>query len=335
MTRFPVSPQAHRPLWQTLLAPMLLASLGLHGLLLLLPVASSDEAAIPPPDPEQDNIAITRIPPAAIDTAPLSPAGVVATAPAAAVQPQSGAAPSPPAGSPGAAAAARQAVPAQSSPPLPLNSAAATAPPRAALPSLPGRGKDAAPPAGVTPPNPGVPRPDPTIAPLGQARREEMLAYVASLDLPQARMDQLAAVIWQRYGYSRQDTSRGEYTDNLSQWQDQIRQDTGQPDLTAEEDRTDFAVSFQRRACLSTPPGDIKVGFVVNPDGSFRQEPLLLRSSGYAELNQKALDRLRQYEPPGADRLKAYTVTVETAVDYGGQDCLAAPQQPSDTSAET
>ena len=74
MTPFPHSPKTQRPLWQTLLAPMLLASLGLHGLFLLIPVASSDEAAIPPPDPEQDNIAITRIPPAAPETEGSQPA---------------------------------------------------------------------------------------------------------------------------------------------------------------------------------------------------------------------------------------------------------------------
>ncbi|MGB7312515.1 MAG: hypothetical protein WA939_06255, partial [Nodosilinea sp.] len=43
---------------------MLLASLGLHGLVLMLPAGSGGEAVIPPPDPEQDSVAITRVPPA-------------------------------------------------------------------------------------------------------------------------------------------------------------------------------------------------------------------------------------------------------------------------------
>ncbi|PSN06736.1 hypothetical protein C7293_30800, partial [filamentous cyanobacterium CCT1] len=47
--------------WQILLAPMLLASLGLHGLFLVMPTGVSSEAPIPPPDPEQDSIAITRV----------------------------------------------------------------------------------------------------------------------------------------------------------------------------------------------------------------------------------------------------------------------------------
>jgi TonB family protein len=180
-----------------------------------------------------------------------------------------------------------------------------------------------------------VPTPEPTIPSLGQDRRETILAYVAGLNLPQERINQLAARVWQRYGYSTLDTSRGEYTDNLTAWQETVQQETGLTDLVAEEDRTDFSVDIERRVCLTESPGDIKIGFVVNPDGSFRQDPVLLRSSGYSDLNQKALELVRQYEPQGADGIKAYTVTVETGVDYGPNDCLEAPQQPSATKADT
>ena len=176
---------------------------------------------------------------------------------------------------------------------------------------------------------------EPTIPALGPDRREQILAYAASLDFSQERMDQLAATLWQRFGYSSLNTQRGEYTDNLTQWQEDIRQETGLADLTAQEERTDFSVEIERRACLAQPPGEVKVGYVVNPDGSFRQDPVVLRSSGYRELNQKALERIRRFQPPQDDQIKAYTVTVETRVDYGPHDCLAPPQQPSETSAET
>ena len=75
---------------------------------------------------------------------------------------------------------------------------------------------------------------------------------------------------------------------------------------------------------------------MVNPDGSFRQEPVLLRSSGYDELNRKALEVVRQYEPPTDDAIKAYTVTV------GNQRSIMALmivwsrlKQPSGTRADT
>ena len=70
MTTQMTKPNDSRPRWQRWLAPMLLASLGLHGLILLVPTGASQDEAIPPPDPEQDSVAITRIPPAA----PASPA---------------------------------------------------------------------------------------------------------------------------------------------------------------------------------------------------------------------------------------------------------------------
>lgn len=327
-------PQPSRPLWQTLLAPMLLASLGLHGLVLMLPTGAAGDAVIPPPDPEQDNVAITRIPPAAANPAaspvvPL-PGAAGQPVPQRPIQPVAAASPQATQAAPGRPAATR---PATRSP----HATAPTSASRSTPPSLPGptAATDDAAPVRVTPPNPGVPTPAPTPSPISQDRREQVLAYLSGLDFSQERIDQLAATMWQRYGYSGQDTTRGEYTGNLNQWQVQIQQETGRADLVAEEDRTNLEVSFARRVCLAQAPGEVKVGFVANPDGSFRQEPVVLRSSGYAELNQKALDVVRQHEVPAADQIKAYTVTVETSVDYGENDCLEPLQQPSGTSTDT
>jgi hypothetical protein len=333
MTPFSLSPKTKRPLWQTLLAPMLLASLGLHGLFLLIPVASSDEAAIPLPDPEQDNIAITRIPPAASET------GATSSPSAATPLPQAVPQRVPPVVAqqrPSAQPIANRS-PRSVSRPLAQPTAAPAAPTnRGNLPNLSaGQGGQGESPGRVGLPNSEGPVPEPTIPTLGQNRQETILAYVASLALPEERMEQLAAMVWQRYGYSTLDTSRGDYTDNLIRWQETIQQETGLEDLTAEEDRTDFSVEMERRVCLVQPPGEVRIGFVANPDGSFRQGPVLLRSSGYDELNRKALEVVRQYESPGDDDIKAYTVTVETAVEYGPNDCLEPPQQPSGTRADT
>jgi hypothetical protein len=62
---FPEPPQQNRPLWQYLLAPMLLLSLVLHGVVLFVPTGVSEDALVPPPDPEEDGIAISRIEPPA------------------------------------------------------------------------------------------------------------------------------------------------------------------------------------------------------------------------------------------------------------------------------
>lgn len=328
MSYFSTDAPARRPLWQTLLAPMLLASLGLHGLLLLIPVASSDEAAIPPPDPEQDNIAITRIPPAAADTTPSQALPAAAMVPQAV--PQRSVQPVPQQRGSANVPASRQPTTARSAASPNVSRTPATLPTgtrQGNLPRLSSQREPArnSPTARVNPPNPGAPIAQPTVPSLGQDRRETILAYVASLNLPEDRLTQLSATIWQRYGYSTLNTSRGEYTDNLTQWQEDIQQETGLADLVAEEDRTDFDVEIKRRVCLVQPPGDIKIGFVANPNGSLQQDPVLLRSSGYEILDQKALERLGQYAPEQADSIKAYTVTVETAVDYGPNDCLSPP----------
>ena len=322
-----------RPLWQTLLAPMLLASLGLHGLFLLIPMASSDEAVIPPPDPEQDNIAITRIPPAATATA--QPSAATTTGTQAMTQRPVATATAPARPAPGPTPASPPPTAPQAVQPRP-GARPSNPPNSSALPNLPeqGNSSDTATSRPLNP-NPSVSNSRPTIPALGQNRRDNILAYVAGLDLSQARIDQLAANIWRQYGYSVFNTSRGEYTDNLTQWQNDLQAETGLADLTAEEDRTEFKVEIDRRVCLVEPPGDIKIGFVVNPDGSLRQDPVLLRSSGYEDLNQQAMDRVSQYQPPATDAVKAYTVTVETGVNYGAYNCLAAPQQPSATNADT
>jgi hypothetical protein len=340
MTQFPVSPKVKRPLWQTLLAPMLLASLGLHGLFLLIPVASSDEAAIPPPDPEQDNIAITRIPPAAADTSPSTPSPVATAVPQ--VVPQRAPIAATRQGTPTNLAAGQpQSVPNRTGGRSSRTPSSRTPSPRANQAELPrlseqGTAADDSATARVSPPRPGVPTPQPTIPALSQNRQETLLAYVASLDLPEERLNQLAATLWQRYGYSSLNTRREDATENLEVWQDTIQQETGLTDLIPQEDHTaNLSVEIERRVCLTKPPGDIKLGLLVNPDGSLRQEPALLRSSGYDELNQKAIDLIHQYAPQRSDEIKAYTVTVDTAVDYGPNDCLQSPQQPSATSAET
>lgn len=72
-----------RPLWQFLLPPMLLISVGLHGLVLFTPVSPSEDDLVPPPDPEEDGIAITKIEaPTSRTTRPQTQTGTQKTQPA-------------------------------------------------------------------------------------------------------------------------------------------------------------------------------------------------------------------------------------------------------------
>jgi TonB family protein len=164
----------------------------------------------------------------------------------------------------------------------------------------------------VTPARPAI---DPN---LGQ----RLLAYAANLQLPGERINQLRSYILQRFGYSEAVTHRDVYNSNLKQWESLIQQQTGISDLTAEIDRSQLSITYQQRVCLRAEPGEARVGVLVNPDGSQRQEPVLLRSSGYAVLDQEAVELVKRHNFGPAPTLKAYTVPVKNRLDYGRQPCI-------------
>ncbi|MEO1067934.1 MAG: TonB family protein [Cyanobacteria bacterium J06638_6] len=296
-------PRSH---WQRLLAPMLLASLGLHALILMLPAGSSNEAVIPPPDPEQDTVAITRIPPAGTPDTATTP--LVTATPGGAVAPASPAAPAP------ATAPQRAAVPPRSRPTQP--SPQPTTPPSS--PAPPPATNDGSTPEATTP----VPPPPPTSPLFGADIGEGLLAYIAALNLPQSQVDRAAESIANRFAFDANAVTRDTLNANQQQWEATIQQETGQADLSPEIHRTDFATVYPQRVCLSNEPGDITIGALVNPDGTWLGEPVLLRSSGYGALDQKALDEIQRHRFAAADGIKAYTLTVETTVDYGPRPCI-------------
>ncbi|MGG6237921.1 energy transducer TonB [Nodosilinea sp. AN01ver1] len=325
-TRF-APPDRARPLWQTLLAPMLLVSLGLHGLVLMLPAGSDGEAVIPPPDPEQDSVAITRVPPAGtpesgaaaasttttpVPARPSVPIGAArqsqplsqATAPQPTPQPASRSR------SPQPQARPRSQPQPQSPPPQSASD------PRPAASSRPASDD----PAAATAPTPSAP--DASSQPLFDSNLgERLLAHVATVDLPQAQVDQAAESIQNRFAFNAAAVTREAFNANQQRWEAAIRQD-GQANLSPEINRTEFSTVYPQRVCLSDVPGDINIGAVVNPDGSWRGEPTLLRSSGYGALDRKAMQEIQNHTFAPADGLKAYVLTVETSVDYGPRPCL-------------
>lgn len=310
MTRFLALPKTDRPLWQILWAPMLLASLGLHGLLLLLP-ASSEDVVIPPPDPEQDSVAITRIPPAG------SPdAAATATAPLAAVAPRANAVPQPVAAQPNSAPGRPPSV----TQPRP---AAARPAPSGSRPAPAANGAAAAPtPPAATPPPPPPSAPATSRPLFDAAMGERLLAYVASLNLPQDQVDRATESIQNRFGFNAAAVTRDALSTNQRQWEAEIRQETGIADLTPELDRTSFSTVYPQRVCLTEDPGEVRIGALVNPDGTWRGEPTLLRSSGYGALDRKALQEIKTHEFAPGDGIRAQVLTVSTSVSYGTRPCL-------------
>ncbi|MGB7313642.1 MAG: TonB family protein, partial [Nodosilinea sp.] len=151
---------------------------------------------------------------------------------------------------------------------------------------------------------------------------ERLLAYVATLDLPQAQVDRAAESIQNRFAFNAAAVTGEAFNTNQQRWETAIRQDSSQANLAPEINGTEFSTVYPQRVCLSDTPGDINIGAVVNPDGSWRGEPTLLRSSGYGALDRKALQEIQNHRFSPADGLKAYVLTVETTVDYGPRPCL-------------
>jgi TonB family protein len=148
------------------------------------------------------------------------------------------------------------------------------------------------------------------------------LAYVAALDLPQAKVDRAAESIQNRFSFNAAAVTREAFNTNQSEWVSALRQETGLADLSPETNHSEFSTMYPQRVCLTDAPGEIAVGAVVNPDGSWRGAPTLLRSSGYGALDRKALQEIERHRFAASDGIKAYVLTLDTSVDYGGRPCL-------------
>lgn len=336
----PATTKPQTPPWQRLLAPMLLASLGLHGVILMVPTGASGDKPIPLPDPEQDNIAISRVPP----TAPASPAdATLGNRPAAhptgagQVPPSQGPAalgaiaqiqrPSAPTNHQPAASTPRNPGQTQASPRTQGNDAsghASDSPSTAPRPTAPRTGTAPAPSPNQTPVAPPIPSAPPADSqPLsGNDRREQLQAYAAHLNLPQEQIDRLAASIRRRFHYDAVASADQIFPINQTLWQTAIRQDTGLVDLAPEALPAPVPLVYRQRVCLAQEPGPVKMGIVVNPDGSHHGDPVVLQSSGYGAVDEKALKALADQPLPTADHLKAYVFTVDPELDYGRNPCI-------------
>jgi TonB family protein len=171
-------------------------------------------------------------------------------------------------------------------------------------------------PAATTPPPPAPPS-LPFATNMG-----DLLAYVAGLNLPQGKIDRAAEYIENRFVFDREAITRSTLNANQQRWETDIRDQTGNDDLDPELYRDRFTAVYRQRVCLSDMPGEIRIGALVNPDGTWRSEPALLRSSGYGALDRRALRDIQKHRFEPAAGVQAHILTVETSVDYGERPCL-------------
>ena len=336
-------------LYPRLLAPMLLASLGLHGLLLMMPTGAAGDTPLAPPDSDEDRVAVADvnppIPPAAPTSAilPASASVTDGSRPAsppslpevgAIVQVQRPASPLIPTGGDtgqsGLGTVSRstrriqgQGEISQGSPTSGVGEANETpantvsrSPSPPPITSSPG-----------TPPAAPASRSEPLMpSPWARERetlREHLQAYADHLNLPQSQVDRLAKSLRDRFRYNADAQSDETLTRQQNQWQALIRQETGMADLVPEPLATPLAMVYQQRICLDPVPGTVKVGVLANPDGSHRDDPVVLQSSGYGAVDDQALTLVANQTMPTADLPNAYIFSVEPRVDPGRQPCIA------------
>ncbi|NEP16841.1 MAG: hypothetical protein F6J97_08035 [Leptolyngbya sp. SIO4C1] len=94
------------------------------------------------------------------------------------------------------------------------------------------------------------------------------------------------------------------------------------PLQTAEPATLPMAANFH--LCVENPPVDGLVGVVVDADGAIAQEPALLRSTGYAKLDQEALSAVRGVPFEAAEGPAAYEFNID--VSYDSENCVEPGQ---------
>lgn len=289
-----------RPLWHFLVPPMLLLSLGLHGVLLFVPLGPSDSDLLPPPDPEDDGISITRIDP------PRSPVSATATDAA-----------STPGTTPDSASTNPRGngAPTSSNPNRPGTGAGSSSQSR----STPSRtGNDTTPPSTTDPSNSEPP--DLTVEAPGSAPASPNPVApsvgVVSREVPQALLDLIAQ--WRGdYAYSAENTAEVVARENLREWLDSLP--SGRTPLQPQQIQDISPIQYRLRGCLPIAPGAAWVGVMVDDGGAIVGEPMLLKSTGYPIFDERSLQRAERHRF-ASDSAGAYIL--EIPVTYAREQCI-------------
>ncbi|MEM9766499.1 MAG: hypothetical protein AAF892_01280 [Cyanobacteria bacterium P01_D01_bin.71] len=279
---------------------MLLASVGLHGLVLFAPVGPSEDDILPAPNPEEDGIAVTKIPapqPRAV-AAPPANTGTVKTAPTAAPAPRTQAAASP-------AQTSNNSTAAGSSNPFADNSIANTDA-TVAVPDLTN-------PAAITNPNTDPPQVGgPSTSgngrnprPVGPDPFDEYIKIFGSYNGVKIAPEDAAETqtIW------------------LESFSDRGPDFIG---LAVEPIKISEPLPYEAEICLPKSPEPAQLLVMVDGDGTVDDYQPFMQRTGYRDFDNAAAEQVKQYDFPDANGPQAYQI--EVAVDYDEDDCDWPPQ---------
>ena len=304
--------------WRWLFPLALLASLGMHGLVLFSPVSPSDDELVPPPDPEEDGIAIIKIDapqprPQAVSPANATDPNAVRTARPAA---------------PTAATRAPQTAPTQG------NSASGpAAAPRRADSSTAGRGRT---PAANTRANRNqasqANRPTvPDLSAVDSVRNPNTPApNVASPTSSAATAAASSADLFEEYvkvfeAYNGVKISEEDATTFRQRWLESFR-DRGSDfaDLDVQPLRDFDPLPYASNICLPNSPQAAQVLVMVNADGEVDEYQQFIQRTGYRNFDSAARQAIESHAFPEADTPQAYLAEIE--VDYDSDECEWPPE---------
>ncbi|MEM8603608.1 MAG: hypothetical protein AAGE59_11190 [Cyanobacteria bacterium P01_F01_bin.86] len=283
--------------WRWFLPPMLLASLGLHGLVLFTPVAPSEDDLVPPPDAEEDGIALTKIDAPKTRVAPSVPSTPPGTATSATAPP---------------ATANTAGTPIRSS------SIGATSP-EASTPPTPQRNSLGVPP--LTPTqrasNPVVPPPPTGIAVTNSANTSDP----ASATKPEPLKEYFEVF----KGYRGQTITQETAAQSRQSWLDAIAElGTAYANLEPKPLDGLDKIPYETKVCLPEAPLPAQFLVLVEPEGTLYSDTQKLQTTGYVKFDLAAESLIKKHEYPSVSAPEAYLV--EVAVDYEETNC----QQPQD-----
>ncbi|NER80814.1 MAG: hypothetical protein F6K42_14835 [Leptolyngbya sp. SIO1D8] len=306
-------PPKHRPLWQFLLPPMLLISLGLHGIVLFTPVAPSEDDLVPPPDPEEDGIAITKIDaPSARATTSQRDDGTVKTAPSNSRNRNN-------------QAGARNNNSRQNNDANRSNQQRSNRANNSSRNQQQARNRDRPNQQSNQPSNRQDSVPD--------------LSDVQSVDNPNPTAPTVAVSVpglsevsnpFEEYfevfkGYRGQTITPEQGTEQKDLWLSGLTQrDAAYANLEIQSLKDIGQVPYEAKVCLPNPPAAAQVLVLVEADGNLDDDRLLVQTTGYRGFDRAARDLVKQHTYPDIAAPQAYLVEVE--VDYDESDC----QQPQE-----
>ncbi|RZM78910.1 hypothetical protein [Leptolyngbya iicbica] len=300
-------PLPQNPLWRWLIAPMLLVSLGLHGLILFIPTGPAEEELLPPPDPEEDGVAVIKIdPPSASPTATSANPGTVKTARPSTASP------------PPARSTARSAAPAPRNPPR-VNRRPS---------DRPSPNPNSADNAGLVAPIPELDNADQTTDPNPQSPSAEGRATSDIGRRPPDRTDEVTAAepppfdnyieIFKTYtGVQLSETDANEAQANWLQ----VLSDRAPnlADLTIRPLKIFEPLPYAANICLPSPPDAARILVFIDAEGTPEMYQPFVQRTKYRAFDNAAEDRVRQYDFPDVDEPRAYRVEVD--VNYDETDC--------------